>query len=623
MQLSVPQKHLGPRSFFVCALSINLLLILSIDMYVPALPSMQRAFDVSAAYLNLTVFVFFAFCAVGVVLAGPVSDRFGRRPVLVAGCGLFAASSILCALAPNVEFLVAFRIGQALGYGAVSTIETAMIKDAYAGPDLKLAMTCLQSLIIIGPALAPFLGTFVLSLAGWRGIFEFLAVCGVIGFLLSLLISETHLRGDAPTPGVADSLRDMLRGVRALGGDRSFMALALLMGVAGMPYFAFIAVVSYVLMDFFAVSYFTYSCIYAAACVVTIAAPYVYVWLSKSMKVRGILKLCVGLTALSFALMAAFGTASPVLFLVAFVPYALAEGIVRPMAFVVLLDQPDDRVGAASSFSNFSYSILTSVATVLATLPWTNFVVGIVVLTGGAAVIMAVLYAWGCARRRERRGRRRAASGRAAKAGCAREPGRQGTRRRRSRPAGAASSLGSAESGTQGDAAPCLVLEEGVLELVLVLDGQRGLQHVAAERADGVDELVGGHLVHHHEHGAVVGGQQVAHAVLEVLVHAVLHDGARQRADAGTDGRAEHGHEEQQAEQDAPEQAPHRGGAHLGTGRDHVVLAVGMARHHGDGLQADDEVLVEVEDLLVGGLRLFFARITEHDEGAHGQAPIN
>ena len=106
--------------------------------------------------------------------------------------------------------------------------------------------------------------------------------------------------------------------------------------------------VSYVLIDFFAVSYFTYSCIYAAACGVTIAAPYVYVWLSKLMKVRGILKLCVGLTVLSFALMAAFGTASPVLFLVAFVPYALAEGIVRPMAFVVLLDQPDDRVGAAS-----------------------------------------------------------------------------------------------------------------------------------------------------------------------------------------------------------------------------------------------------------------------------------
>ncbi|MEI3230939.1 MAG: hypothetical protein V8S24_06615 [Gordonibacter pamelaeae] len=79
MQLSDPQKRLR-AALFVCALSINLILILSIDLYVPALPSMQRAFAVSAAYLNLTVFVFFAFSAVGVVLAGPVSDRFGRTP---------------------------------------------------------------------------------------------------------------------------------------------------------------------------------------------------------------------------------------------------------------------------------------------------------------------------------------------------------------------------------------------------------------------------------------------------------------------------------------------------------------------------------------------------------------
>lgn len=77
------------------------------------------------------------------------------------------------------------------------------------------------------------------------------------------------------------------------------------------------------------------------------------------------------------------------------------------------------------------------------------------------------------------------------------------------------------------------------------------------------------------------------------------------------------GHEEQQAEQHAPEQTPHRGGSHLGAGRHHVVLAVGAPRHDCDGLQADDEVLVEIEDLLVGGLRFRFARVTEHDERTH------
>ncbi|MEG1905840.1 MAG: MFS transporter [Gordonibacter sp.] len=398
MQLAHPQKRLGPRSFFACALAINLLLILSIDMYVPALPSMQRVFDVTEAYLNLTVFAFFVFSAVGVIMAGPVSDRFGRKPVLVFGCMLFAASSLFCTLAPTVEVLIVFRIGQALGYGAVVTIETALIKDSFDGNDLKLAMTALQSLIIIGPAVAPFLGTFILTFSDWRGIFTLLTVCGFVALGLSLLISETHphaSKAERSQTGVGAALGSMVSDIRILMHDRKFSSLALFMGIAGMPYFAFIAVVSYILMDFFAVSYFEYSMIYAGACLVTIAAPYVYVALSKRLSVRAILVLCVWLTAASFVMLALFGTASPVLFLVAFVPYALAEGIVRPMAFVVLLDQPSSRVGAASSFSNFSYALLTSFATVIATLQWPNFIFGIAVLTGASVLVMAGLYVWG------------------------------------------------------------------------------------------------------------------------------------------------------------------------------------------------------------------------------------
>lgn len=181
--------------------------------------------------------------------------------------------------------------------------------------------------------------------------------------------------------------------------DRSFMSLALIMGIAGVPYFAFIAVVSYVLLDFFMLSYFEYSVIYAIACVVTIVAPYLYMALSKRLGVNAILRLSIALVAVTFVTMLAFGTASPLLFLLTFVPYALAEGVVRPMSYVVLLDQPDNRVGAASSFANCIYSVFTSVATVLATLPWSNFVTGVAVLAGASMVLMIALYLWGMRKR--------------------------------------------------------------------------------------------------------------------------------------------------------------------------------------------------------------------------------
>lgn len=445
MQLVAPQKRLGPRSFFVSVLTINLLLILAIDMYVPALPSMQREFAVSEAYLNLTMFVFFLFAAVGVVLAGPISDQRGRKPLLLAGCGTFAAASFFCAVAPTVEAVIAFRLVEAVGYGFVMTIVTALVKDAYAGEDLKVAMTFLQSLVIIGPAIAPFLGTLLLSIGGWREVFGFLALCGLVSFALACLITETHPFADvcaagrargaraaataehagmpaesagattlavepagAANPaleaasasqgaqgGVGAALRDLAAGSRALMRDRSFMSLALIMGIAGVPYFAFIAVVSYVLLDFFMLSYFEYSVIYAIACVVTIVAPYLYMALSKHLGVNAILRLSIALVAVTFVTMLAFGTASPLLFLLTFVPYALAEGVVRPMSYVVLLDQPDNRVGAASSFANCIYSVFTSVATVLATLPWSNFVTGVAVLAGASMVLMIALYLWG------------------------------------------------------------------------------------------------------------------------------------------------------------------------------------------------------------------------------------
>ena len=160
MELAVSQKRLGAWALFVCVIGVELIQILAIDMYAPALPTMSEAFGVSALYLNNTVFSFLFASTIAMVLSGPISDRFGRKPVFLAGCVLFSAGSLLCAMAPSVEVLVVARAIEALGCGCSMTLSAAIVQDAYEGENLKLAMTLLQSLVIAGPVLAPFLGSF-------------------------------------------------------------------------------------------------------------------------------------------------------------------------------------------------------------------------------------------------------------------------------------------------------------------------------------------------------------------------------------------------------------------------------------------------------------------------------
>lgn len=395
MQFATPQKHLGPRAFLACVLVINASFILAIDMYVPALPLLLEEFDTSASFLNLTMFMFMLVSAFAILVAGPLTDKFGRKPILIVSCAVFGASSIGCALSTSVLMLTVFRVGQAIGFGLVETDVTAMIKDAYTDKDLKFAMSLLQSLVIVGPVLAPFLGTLLLALGGWREIFVALAVMGIIGLVIALVISETMHADHRLAAGVVPALRDMMMRVRSLLSKRSFTAMALIVGVAGLAYMGYIAVASYILLDDFDSGYVIYNLVYAGICGVSVLAPFVYLRISKMMSPRALTVLCAVLGLVAAAFMAVFGIWGPFAFFCCFVPYALMEGIIRPHAFVVLLDQPPDQVGSASAFANFVYTMLGAAGTVVMTLPWTSYVGGLAIVMGACSIIMLALYAWG------------------------------------------------------------------------------------------------------------------------------------------------------------------------------------------------------------------------------------
>ena len=389
MQLSVPQKHLGPRSFFVCALSINLLLILSIDMYVPALPSMQRAFDVSAAYLNLTVFVFFAFCAVGVVLAGPVSDRFGRRPAFVASYMLYAVGSLVCALAPIIEIFVFARVLQGLGAGGASSVSMAVVKDAFDAEHRGSVLGIMQVLFVIGPIVAPMAGTAVLAVADWRGTFWVLTVVGVACLALSLLFSETLDGKDRYRGSLASTLGRLV----VVARDPGFFVFLVVSSIFEIPYMAYVSVGSYIYIDFFGVGEVGYSLFFAAAAAVMAAGP--AVWLSASkrgMTVRRFTTLLFVAVICAGAVMAVAGHLSPFLFCGCFAVLALAAASIRPYSLNILLEQQGRDAGTASALMNCMHAALGCIGMLLAMLPWSNFIVGVGVLA--IVSVVGALVGW-------------------------------------------------------------------------------------------------------------------------------------------------------------------------------------------------------------------------------------
>ena len=158
-----PQGKLGPLGLVVLLVTASLVTPLSLDMYTPAVPHMTEAFDTTAGTVNLTLVGYFLFFAVGLLVFGPLSDRYGRRPVLLAGVVTYTSASGLCALALDIEMLIVFRVVQALGAGAVSAVATAVVKDAFKAEKREAILSIVQVMFVVGPVLSPVVGALILQ----------------------------------------------------------------------------------------------------------------------------------------------------------------------------------------------------------------------------------------------------------------------------------------------------------------------------------------------------------------------------------------------------------------------------------------------------------------------------
>jgi DHA1 family bicyclomycin/chloramphenicol resistance-like MFS transporter len=218
----------------------------STDLYLPSLPAMVDYFGVDVSLVQLTLSVFAIGMALGMVLHGPLSDRFGRRPVVLGGLSLYCVASVACVLAPDINFLIAARFVQALGACGGIVVGRAIVRDVHGVEGSARMLSYMTSAMALAPALAPILGGWLHVAFGWWANFLVLVGFGaVMLFGVAVFLRETNAHRD---PSAISPIA-MGRNYLTLLGNRIYLGHALVVAFTFGGLFSFISGSSFVIID--------------------------------------------------------------------------------------------------------------------------------------------------------------------------------------------------------------------------------------------------------------------------------------------------------------------------------------------------------------------------------------
>jgi MFS transporter, DHA1 family, multidrug resistance protein len=244
---------------------------LSIDMYLPSFPTLERELQASGSAVQFSLAAFFIGLALGQAFYGPLADRFGRKRPLYFGIALYVLASVGCALAPNIESLIAWRFVQAVGGCAGIVIARAMVRDLFDHQQSAKVFSLLVLVLGVAPILAPVLGGYVLQWYGWRAIFVILAVFGV-GCLFAAIFGLEETLPEAARHTHDNPIRTAVRVYGQLLVDRRFNGYALAGAVAQAGLFAYISNSPFVFIQFYGVSEQTFGILFGVNAFGLIAA---------------------------------------------------------------------------------------------------------------------------------------------------------------------------------------------------------------------------------------------------------------------------------------------------------------------------------------------------------------
>ncbi|MDG4856148.1 Bcr/CflA family efflux MFS transporter [Mesorhizobium sp. M1A.F.Ca.IN.022.07.1.1] len=321
----------------------------AIDMYLPALPSIGADLKAGTAAVQMSLLIFFLSMGFGQIVVGPISDIVGRKLPLYVGLALFMVGGVGSAMAPSIEWLIAFRFLQGLGASAGMAVPRAIVRDLHTGNEAAKLMSLLMLVFSVSPILAPLTGSQIIESFGWRAVFWTVTGAAALAtILLATSLKETRSAEERAN----SSFGTALAGYRYLMSDRNFLGLTTIAGFGIASFFVYLSSSSFILIDHYGLSPSVYSVFFSINAVAFIGMSQLTGMLADRFGLKRVVWVAVTgyatvMVAL-FAIMASGVDRLDVMAALLFVGYGFL-GLVIPTTSVLAMEEHGEIAGTASA----------------------------------------------------------------------------------------------------------------------------------------------------------------------------------------------------------------------------------------------------------------------------------
>ena len=353
------QRAPGP-AFMLTLVAITLVGTMSIHLFLPLLPDVKKSFDASDAMVGATFSLALFVMAFSTLAYGSLSDRYGRRPVLMTGLGLFCAGTLVSALAPTIEVLLAGRLIQGLGAGCGVTIARAIARDRYGTDSLVTVIAYLTMASTLGPTFSPLISGLLVDTLGWRSVLWFSVASGA----LILAAAYRVLPESRPTEDLAAQAPGFLRNYGTLLKNPSFLGFVLATGFSSGTFVGVAAAISFLLTDYLGRSATEFGLYFTLFPTAYALGSYLGVRLAARTSIEASVLIGAALMALMVAAQAAVMLAGHVTPLILVIPWSLisiAQGLITPNAQAGAIRVKPQLSGTASGIAMFCHFALAAV----------------------------------------------------------------------------------------------------------------------------------------------------------------------------------------------------------------------------------------------------------------------